>query len=549
MAAGMWACTSGEVVDPGPSDGDPADSAMADGSLDSALDGTDAGEDSDTSDGGADAGEDGDTSDGGADAGEDSDTLDGGVDAGDDGADAESRLPDCDGHVATRVCDRDRVCEGTAGVDVIVGTSGDDEIYGLGGADIICGGDGDDTIDGGDGHDRIFGGPGMDVARGGDGWDRIFGEGGRDTLEGGADYDILVGGDGDDTIDGGSAADLIEGNAGHDTIRGGDGVDYCFDATADTVVPWGETGACEYLLRGVETVEYARHRIDGVETPLLADLYECEDTDVGCREALPGDPPIVYAHGGAFWSGSRLDMNPRLYAAQLASMGFRVMSVDYRTVGAESGHAFDVHDLTPWGQAIWTDALVGRTGAPRPGDCETASDAEKRAFRMPVLAAIEDVLTAAEFARGLYELPGDQPLILSGSSAGAISSLYAAYAVDDLEASIAPALRRGAPNVQAVVSLWGGFFPTKPCASNMDALWMEPGEAALYVVHGDADLAVEASFSRLAIERAEEIGLEVVGRILPGAGHGFVLTNILEVQNRRAREVVAMRRFLAELER
>jgi len=299
----------------------------------------------------------------------------------------------------------------------------------------------------------------------------------------------------------------------------------------------------------VSTIEYAAHRIDGVATPLLADLYECESSASNCRAPLPGDPPIVYAHGGGFRIGSRLDMNPRLYAAQLASMGFRVMNVDYRTVGPRSGHTFGTTDLTPWGQAVWSDALAGRTHASflsGGAACATGTDAQRGAFRIHVLAAVEDVLSAAEFARGLYGLPGDQPLMLAGSSAGAISSLYAAYAVDDLEALIAPGARRGAPNVRATIAFWGGFYPTN-CAVNMDTDWMEAGEAALYVVHGEADVNVPVEFSHSAVNRATAVGLPVVGRFLPLVGHGFPATNVLAYDNVEVREAVRIRAFLAGL--
>ncbi|MFK7998605.1 MAG: hypothetical protein AB8H86_03370 [Polyangiales bacterium] len=460
--------------------------------------------------------------------------------------DGGAPLPSCEDEV-TIACEPGVRCVGTTGDDVILGTAGADTIDGLAGNDTICALSGDDIIEGGAGHDFIVAGAGADTVRGGQGWDQIYGGDGNDSLEGGTEFDILVGGEGDDWIAGGAASDLIEGNAGDDTLFGGPGVDYCFDAREDTVAPWGSPGACEYLLRGVTSVEYATPRIDGVATPLLADLYECEDSDMNCHGALPGDPPLIYAHGGGFRIGSRLDMNPRLYAAQLASMGFRVMNIDYRVVGRGSGRTFGPGDFSEWGQAVWTRALAGRTNAPpRTGPCASATAEQRGAFELGVLAVIEDVLSAAEFARVHYGLAEDESLILSGSSAGAISSFYAAYAVDDLELSIPLGVRRGAPNVGAVIALWGGFFPTG-CPMNMDADWMEPGEAALYVVHGEDDTAVDASYSRIAVARAEEVGLDVVARFLPGVGHGFPQTDILSYNNNHPREVVRMRVFLAGL--
>ena len=52
---------------------------------------------------------------------------------------------------------------GTAGNDLIIGTSGIDVISGGDGNDCILGGAGADTIDGGNGNDVCIGGPGIDV--------------------------------------------------------------------------------------------------------------------------------------------------------------------------------------------------------------------------------------------------------------------------------------------------------------------------------------------------------------------------------------------------
>jgi uncharacterized repeat protein (TIGR01451 family) len=78
---------------------------------------------------------------------------------------------------------------GSRSADVIVGTSGRDEIEAKGGDDTICAGDGKDEVEGGDGNDTIFG------------------EGGNDELEGG---------DGNDTITGGLGADKFKGDSGRD---------------------------------------------------------------------------------------------------------------------------------------------------------------------------------------------------------------------------------------------------------------------------------------------------------------------------------------------
>ncbi len=114
----------------------------------------------------------------------------------------------CDGRRAT--------ITGTAGHDVLRGTSRADVITGLGGGDRIDGGSDDDTICGGSGADRLVGGSGRDILRGGSG---------DDHLDAGSDDDLLHGGDGDDVLDGGSDDDLLFGDAGIDRLFGGGDTD------------------------------------------------------------------------------------------------------------------------------------------------------------------------------------------------------------------------------------------------------------------------------------------------------------------------------------
>ena len=135
--------------------------------------------------------------------------------------------------------DGNDVLFGTERNDKIWGKDGDDIIFGLGGNDKIWGGDGNDIVSGGDGHDRIWGGDGDDILAGDDGNDRIsggegddqlFGGDGHDRLNGDDGNDVLVGGDGNDRLSGGRGNDVLSGNAGHDRLSGGDGNDVLIDS-------------------------------------------------------------------------------------------------------------------------------------------------------------------------------------------------------------------------------------------------------------------------------------------------------------------------------
>jgi Ca2+-binding RTX toxin-like protein len=128
---------------------------------------------------------------------------------------------------ATDWLDKPGMLTGTYKADVLVGSSGNDNINGAGGDDVICGSPtgffGSSNPD----RDTVYGGAGNDViamhgfANGGDGDDLILidgngsGDFGADRLFGGP---WLSGGSGDDTIDG--CGTWLDGGPGNDTVRG-----------------------------------------------------------------------------------------------------------------------------------------------------------------------------------------------------------------------------------------------------------------------------------------------------------------------------------------
>lgn len=130
---------------------------------------------------------------------------------------------------------------GTDGDDHLRGTSGPDAIFGLGGDDFIVGRGGDDFIFGCDGHDMIFGERGNDVIFG----DSVeFGDpdatGGDDFLRGGQGNDFVRGGGGDDFITGDNGDDELAGQTGDDQIRAGKGDDFAVGGRGDDEVSGGQ---------------------------------------------------------------------------------------------------------------------------------------------------------------------------------------------------------------------------------------------------------------------------------------------------------------------
>lgn len=123
---------------------------------------------------------------------------------------------------------------GTAGNDVICGTSGIDRLFGMGGHDLILGLGGNDQLAGGEGSDTIYGGPG------------------NDQLAGGAGPDFLYGNEDNDDLAGGFGTDQLYGNLGADRLSGGeDDGDFCrvTDGPLNTPAPEDAPAApsCELI--------------------------------------------------------------------------------------------------------------------------------------------------------------------------------------------------------------------------------------------------------------------------------------------------------------
>jgi Ca2+-binding RTX toxin-like protein len=96
--------------------------------------------------------------------------------------------------------DRTNVVVGTTGVDNLTGTDRPDLLMGRAGNDTLNGGVGNDTLLGGDGNDTLNGGVGDDTLNGGSGGDTLNGDDGADVLTGGQGADFLTGGQGADVF-------------------------------------------------------------------------------------------------------------------------------------------------------------------------------------------------------------------------------------------------------------------------------------------------------------------------------------------------------------
>jgi Ca2+-binding RTX toxin-like protein len=108
---------------------------------------------------------------------------------------------------------------------LVIRAAAGSEVVGTPGDDVLYGGTGDETLTAKGGNDYLYGDIGDDLLKGGGGNDVLQGGDGADALRGGKGQNVLDGGAGDDLIFGGKGSSLIVGGTGNDTIRTGSGSD------------------------------------------------------------------------------------------------------------------------------------------------------------------------------------------------------------------------------------------------------------------------------------------------------------------------------------
>jgi len=135
--------------------------------------------------------------------------------------------------------------------DTLLGTAGEDGIYGL---------EGDDNLNGAAGDDFLFGGNGQDT---------LISGAGQDELYGGADTDTLLGLGGNNLLDGGSGEDVLVGRAGRDTLIGGQDDDQLVGGANADVFVFGLGSGVDRILDfkdNVDTLEISTALLDGQTT-------------------------------------------------------------------------------------------------------------------------------------------------------------------------------------------------------------------------------------------------------------------------------------------
>ncbi|MCC7021162.1 MAG: alpha/beta hydrolase [Ardenticatenales bacterium] len=202
----------------------------------------------------------------------------------------------------------------------------------------------------------------------------------------------------------------------------------------------------------------------GRPVDLKLDIYE------PAGDTVPARPVFVFLFGGGFTSGTK-ELEPRVYCEQMARRGYVAVAISYRLNQGD----------------------IARDGIP---------------------AAVADARQAVRWLRSnaaTYRLDTDR-IVIGGSSAGAITSLFLAYTdvarpagggADDAPAA--------GSDVALVMDLWGGLY------NQVNDL--EAGEPPLAIVHGTADNIVAFSEATKLRDRAEAVGVPFAYHPLEGKGH------------------------------
>ncbi len=241
---------------------------------------------------------------------------------------------------------------------------------------------------------------------------------------------------------------------------------------------------------------------------LLLDLFE-PDVDL-TGSSLPA---VVLIHGGGFTAGSKNHGQLQRFGEEFASQGYLAVSINYRLIPqdpvltTEFQDVLDAMMLPP----AWEPLVRGQ------------------------LAPLEDTLHSIEWINEMatannFEIAG---FALLGASAGAVTSINYAYALDDLDMVV--------PEVGAVVGLWGSIG----LANDPGATAITVDEAPIIMVHGTADTVVSYATGSLRIaNRATAIGLpnELIANV--GAGHSFSENDLFTLETMPASGVTQAQRII-----
>jgi len=219
-----------------------------------------------------------------------------------------------------------------------------------------------------------------------------------------------------------------------------------------------------------EDIVYGKGALNGgKEIDLRLDIY---------RPITNGEskhPLMIHIHGGSFTGGDKGGLSTGTESSSgWAERGYIVASINYRLAG---------DDPLPSDKAIaLTEYIREETSNKDPV--------------MAIVASLEDTLAAYEYMKSLDSINLDsEVVVLNGYSAGAISSLWTTYGIDNFGYD--------RPPIKAVISHWGTLV-----AKEEEVKRLIPGmDVPTFLVHATGDSVVSYTGTQLLANRFESLAI------------------------------------------
>lgn len=350
---------------------------------------------------------------------------------------------------------------GTGGNDTIFGSIESNALLGYAGRDLIIGGDGDDLINGGAGSDTIIGSKAGRV-------DSI----GSSTTDGPTDHDVIDGGEGDDIVFGGLGNDILDGGTGGETVGIGDILIY--DGLTDIGLNVRRSSEGKVVVHGVSQDSASilfTDEIMGFELFRTTELVDALDLDQGLID-----------QGFTVFDGEVVPIAPTLEDGPRAAIERDVLDVSAISTGVTIALT-DVTSILPNVPIGAPQLPGGGSGVPVPIDPGPPADP------FPVVFASSSSTTDAP----TIELPGgpdeatpvDFPGDFPGGFPGGLPGGFPGGSPDD-----APVASTAGPPLVTTVTSGGNTvvangFENVRLGDGQDTAYVEPG--AWFLMGGEQD--------------------------------------------------------------
>ncbi len=220
----------------------------------------------------------------------------------------------------------------------------------------------------------------------------------------------------------------------------------------------------------VEDVKYGKGAVNKGEVDLLLDIYHPANTSKQY-------PLMIHIHGGSFISGSKSDGYMKSASVFWAQHGFVVASINYRLQG-------DAPVISDAMKPVYEYVAVSLSEILK-------SDAQAQA----ATCAVEDTLAAYDYLKNL-EYVDKESVVINGYSAGAITSLWATYGVEQFNVD--------RPPVKAVFSHWGLLLNTQEETNKFVPNKKEP---PVFMVHATGDGTVPYDGTQYLANRQDSLDM------------------------------------------